>query len=123
MNILNQILIIFSICLGGELISSLLPFAFPASVISLLLLFTLLSIKIIKPEQIKELSEFLLGIMAFFFIPAGVAIIEKYETIRNAIIPLAVITLTTTVITFAVSAYTVTFLIKRMKKKEEKKNG
>lgn len=122
MNILKQILLIFSLCLVGEAISMILPFAFPASVISLLLLFVLLVLKVIKPEQIKDISEFLLSTMAFFFIPAGVAIIEKFEHIRSALIPLLAITLITTIVTFAASSYTVLFLIKWMKKREEKKH-
>lgn len=122
MNILKQLLIIFALCLCGEFISSLLPFAFPASVISLILLFTLLVLKWVKPEQIADVSEFLLGIMAFFFIPSGVAIMEKYHLIRSALLPLAAIVLLTTVITFAVSGYTVLFFIKLMDRKEEKKH-
>lgn len=123
MKILKQLLTIFLVCLCGELILNLLPFAFPASVISLILLFALLMCNIIKPEQIDIVADFLLGSMAFFFIPAGVAIIEKYEFIKDCLIPLAVITIATTVITFAVTGYTVLFFIKLMNKREEKRNG
>lgn len=122
MNLLKQLLIIFVLCLCGEVISIILPFAFPSSVISLILLFILLILKWIKPEQIAEVSEYLLGIMAFFFIPSGVAIMEKYHLIRSSILPLTAIVLLTTVITFAVSGYTVLFFIKLMKRREEKKH-
>lgn len=123
MKILKQILIIFSLCLFGELIAYLLPFAFPSSVISLLLLFILLLCRILKPEQIAQVSDFLLSSMAMFFIPAGVAIMEKYELIKDSLLPLIIITFSTTIITFAVTAYTVLFFIKLMKKREEKRNG
>ena len=122
MKILKQLLIIFALCLCGEVISILLPFSFPASVISLLLLFVLLMCRVLKPEQVADVSDFLLGSMAIFFIPAGVAIMEKYELIRDSFIPLLIITLVTTVLTFATTAYTVLFLIKLMKKREEKRN-
>lgn len=85
-------------------------------------MFILLVLKWIKPEQIAEVSEYLLGIMAFFFIPSGVAIMEKYHLIRSSLLPLTVIIVLTTVVTFAVSGYTVLFFIKLMKKKEEKKH-
>lgn len=123
MNILKQLLIIFLLCLCGEVVSALIPFAFPASVISLLLLFLLLLFKLIKPEQIADTSDFLLRIMALLFIPAGVAVMEKYELIRNSIVPLIIIVLITTVLTFVITGYTVLFFIKIMKKKEAEKHG
>ncbi|SET56534.1 CidA/LrgA family protein [[Clostridium] polysaccharolyticum] len=123
MDILKQLLLIFFLCICGEVISALLPFAFPSSVISLLLLFLLLMPGIIKTHHIDKVSDFLLNTMAFFFIPAGAAIIEKYELIKGVLLPLFIITLFTTIFTFAVTGYTVSFFIKRMNKKEEKHNG
>ncbi len=123
MDILKQLFLIFFLCICGEVIAALLPFAFPSSVISLLLLFLLLTLGIIKTPQIDKVSDFLLSTMAFFFIPAGVAIIEKYELIKGVLLPLCIITLFTTIFTFAVTGYTVSFFIKRMNKKEKKHNG
>lgn len=123
MNILKQLCTIFILCLSGELISSMLPFAFPASVISLILVFLLLFFKAVKPEQIADVSDYLLSIMALFFVPAGVAIIEKFDLIKSSLLPLFVITVVTTILTFAVTGYTVKFLIKLMKKMEEKRHG
>lgn len=116
MKILTQILLIFSLCLVGELISFFLPFAFPSSIISMLLLLILILVKWINPNQIKEVSEFLLNNMAFFFIPAGVAIIERYEMIRGNILTLLLITIITTAVTFLATVYTVIGMMKLMKK-------
>ena len=118
MDILKQFLLILLLCLCGDIIAQLLPFAFPASVISLLLFFFLLLSGIIKPQQIARVADFLLHSMAFFFVPAGVAIIEKYHLIQKALIPLFIITLLTTVFTFVVTSYTVLCFIKLMNKKE-----
>ena len=38
MNIMVELALIFGVCLAGEGISAVLPFAFPASVIAMLLL-------------------------------------------------------------------------------------
>lgn len=122
MDILKQLFLIFLLCLCGEIISDLLPFAFPASVISLLLLFLLLILRILKKEQVAKVSDFLLNTMAFFFIPAGVSIIEKYELIKDSLFPLFIITIITTVFTFVVTGYTVSFFIKLMKKREARKH-
>ena len=48
MNILLQLAIIFGICLISEIISAMLPFAMPASIIGMLLLLVLLILKIVK---------------------------------------------------------------------------
>ena len=42
MNIMVELALIFGVCLAGEGISAVLPFAFPASVIAMLLLGALL---------------------------------------------------------------------------------
>ena len=67
MKILTQLAIVFGICLVGECISAILPFAFPSSVIGMIILFLLMLVKIIKERHIKDVSQFMLKNMAFFF--------------------------------------------------------
>lgn len=119
MNVLKQIFIIFGLCLLGEGISILLPFTFPASLISMLLLLILLITKVVKTESIKEASEFLLANMAFFFVPAGVAIIEKYSFLKGKVMILVLICIITTILTFLVTAWTVTAVMRLMNKGEQ----
>ena len=85
--LLVQIGIVFGICLLGEWIASLLPFVFPSSVISMILLFLLLLIGLLKVEHIREKTDFLLKNMAFFFIPSGVALMEQTELLKGKILP------------------------------------
>lgn len=117
MKLLYQLLIIFSICLCSEFVSSLFPFPFPASVLSLFLLFLLLLSKCLKTDHIKEVSEFLLHNMAFFFIPAGVGILEQFSALRSCWFPFLLICLCSTFLTFATTAFTVSFVIKIMNRK------
>ena len=42
MKIIKQLTIISAVCLAGEAVSAVLPFAFPGSVISMIMLFLLL---------------------------------------------------------------------------------
>ncbi len=107
MKLLGQIGIIFGICLVGELISSLLPFAFPASIISLVLLFLLLWSRVLKIDHIQMKADFLLQNMAFFFIPAGVGIIEYADIMKTIWWQLLVICLVTTLLVFAATTWTV----------------
>ena len=122
MKILCQIAIIFSVCWISTIIESILPFAFPSSVISMILLFLLLLFKVVKVHHIREKSDFLLGNMAFFFIPAGVSVINYFDVLSENLIPLLVICLVSTILTFAVTAYAVKltiFLMNRGKKKHD----
>ncbi|WP_343210083.1 CidA/LrgA family protein [Anaerolentibacter hominis] len=108
--------IIFLICLVGEIISYLLPFTFPSSVISMILLFILLVTGVLKPRVIREEANFLLQNMAFFYIPAGVAMIKYLDIIRENILILLLICLVSMVLTFAAAAYTVTLIMKFQEK-------
>lgn len=118
MTLLTELFILFSFCLLGELLALLLPFSFPASIISMLLLLLSLLLGWIKPKQIQGVSQFLLSNMAFFFIPAGVSIIEKYELLRGNIFSLIIVCLLTTILTFYATVYTVILVMKRQGKKD-----
>ena len=91
MKIVTQVGIIFSICWISQIIEKLLPFSFPASVIGMILLFILLCVHILKVDHIREKSDFLLENMAFFFIPAGVSIINYFDVLKNWVVQLIVI--------------------------------
>ena len=79
MKILLQVALVFGIYWVSQGIEAVLPVAFPASVISLLLLLVLLLTGIVK------MSDFLLGNLGFFFIPVSVSIINYVDLIwQNA---------------------------------------
>ena len=122
MKIILQIGIVLGICFVGEGVSQIFPFPFPASVISMILLFALLCTGALKQSHIKEKSEFLLKNMAFFFVPAGVGILAHYDSFKGQILPLAAVCVLTTIITFAASAYAVRGVI-WLQNKYTKKGG
>lgn len=107
MRILAQIGIVLGVCLVGEIIAEVLPFPFPASVIGMVLLFILLCTRVIKPYHIQGKADFLLKNMAFFFIPAGVGILEHFDELKSSLLPFAAVCVITTVITFFAAAITV----------------
>ena len=116
MKIIYQIAIIFSICWVSQVVEALLPFAFPASVIGMILLFLLLATGVLRMEHIREKSDFLLSNMAFFFIPAGVGILEQFEFVKDSMWQLLLICLVTTLLTFGVTAAAVRFGVWLQKK-------
>ena len=72
-----------------------------------LILFVLLLTGALKLAWIEDVTGFLTKNMAFFFIPAAVEIMENYKPVADKIVPLLAVLLLTTVITFAVTAGTV----------------
>ena len=88
MKIIKQIGIVFCVCWVSLAIEKLLPFTFPASVIGMILLLVCLLTGILKMEHIQEKADFLLENMAFFFIPAGVSIINYFDVLKNSVIQL-----------------------------------
>ena len=123
MKIIYQIGIIFALCWVSEIIEAFLPFAFPASVVGMILLFILLAFRVLKVEHIREKSDFLLSNMAFFFIPAGVSIINYFDVLKGNVGKLLLICFLTTILTFAATAWTVRGVLRlqnRGKKKPEK---
>ena len=123
MKIIYQIGIIFALCWVSEIIEAFLPFAFPASVVGMILLFILLAFRVLKVEHIREKSDFLLSNMAFFFIPAGVSIINYFDVLKGNVGKLLLICFLTTILTFATTAWTIRGVLRlqnRGKKKPEK---
>lgn len=107
MRLLFQIGLLFGLSLAGLLAARLLPFPFPGTMISLLLLLVLLLTRILKPEHIAESSGFLLKNMGFFFIPAGVGILGDLVRVEGKVGTLLLVVVATTVITFLTTALTV----------------
>ena len=112
MKILYQIAIIFALCLTGEIISALLPFPFPASISAMLLLLLALFSGALKIDHIKEKSDFLLSNMAFFFIPAGVKVVEHLELITSIWWRFLIVVVVSTVAVFLVTAGTVSLVLR-----------
>lgn len=118
MNILGQIALVFGLCFLGEIVATILPVQFPASVIAMIIFFVLLVTKIVKKDSLESITSFLTGNMALFFIPATVAIVKSYDIFKDYIWQFLFVCFITTVITFLATAYTVMFVMKFMKKKE-----
>ena len=107
MKLLTQIGIIFGICWISTCIERVLPFTLPASIIGMLLLLALLLARVVRTEHIREKSDYLLGNLPFFFIPASVSILNYVDVLRDNLLPLLVICTVSLAATFAVTAWTV----------------
>ena len=114
MSIIGEIAIVFGICLVCEGIVSLLPFTFPASVLSMLVLLALLLTGVLKQRHISRVSGFFVGNMAFFFLPSCVGLLEHW-----VLLPFFAVAVLTTPLVYAATAWTIQLLMARQRRKEE----
>lgn len=115
---MGELAIIFGVCLLSEGISAILPFSFPASVISMIVLLLLLMSGVIKERHISRVCRFLVGNMAFFFVPPCVALMDHAATLGSCLIPFLVIAILTTPLIYAVTAWTIQLMARLMDRTE-----
>ncbi|MSS64128.1 CidA/LrgA family protein [Velocimicrobium porci] len=101
MKYIRQFGIILVITFVGELLKAFLPLPIPASIYGLLLMLGLLITKIVPLEQVKEAGDFLIEIMPLMFIPAAAGILLSWNTMKEILIPLILITVITTILVMA----------------------
>lgn len=123
MNIMLELGLILAICLAGEWIAALLPFAFPASVISMVLLMLLLLTGIVKERMIQSVSKFLVVNMGLFFVPALVGTLQYVDVLKSQLFPFFIVTFLTTPLVYLAAAWSVQALMKLLVRKEDKKHA
>jgi len=113
MKILRQLCIILSILFIGNFINKIFGLPIPGNVIGMIILLLCLLMGVIKLEMIDMISKFLLDNLAFFFIPAGIGLINSLDIIKDNWIAILSITSISTIIVIAVTGLTVQFLKRR----------
>jgi len=103
MRYVKQLGIILAFAFAGDLIVRLLPGRLPAIVMGMVLMLIALGLKLLKPEHIKECADFLGSIMAFFFAPLSVTILQNYKMILPVLAQFLFIVVVCTFFTFFVS--------------------
>ena len=107
MSVMAEIGLIFGVCLAGVAVEAVLPFAFPGSVISMVILVILLMTGVVKDKHISRVSGFFVANMSFFFVPSCVGIMEHMDVILDRLLPILVICVLTTPLVYVVTAWTV----------------
>ncbi|VDG20343.1 CidA/LrgA family protein [Lactiplantibacillus mudanjiangensis] len=85
---IKQIMIYGVILLVSSLISELVTqlwpgFPMPPALIGMILLYLLLTLKIVKLEQVEGVSNFFVQIISLIFIPSGIALVTKLDILKN----------------------------------------
>ena len=113
MKYLTQFLIILGFTLTGEVLQRIIPLPIPASVYGLLLMFLALCFGLIKLEQVKETGAFLTSILPILFVSPAVGIVEDWGLIRDDLIPILLLLVASTVLTFGISGRIAQALLKK----------
>lgn len=103
MKYIRQLVIILAVSFAGELLRLWIPLPIPASIYGLVLLLLGLMSDVIPVERVKDTGAFLIEILPLMFIPAAVGLLESWQMIRPELVPIAIITIATTVIVMAVT--------------------
>ena len=113
MKYLSQFCIILGFTLFGEALQRLLPLPIPASVYGLVALFAALCLGLVKVEQVKTASAFLISIMSVLFVAPTVGIAENWHLISGQLVPIFLLIVSTTVLTFGISGCLTQLLLKK----------
>ena len=117
MKILLQIGVVFGVYWASQCVEAMLPFPFPASVISLLVLLVLLVVGVVKVDHVREKSDFLLGNLGFFFVPASVGIINYASLIWENAAAFLTICVASTVLTYGATVWAVRLTCRLLEKR------
>lgn len=120
MRLYVQLMIIFSISLIGEAISTLFHLPIPGSIIGLIILFLALQFKILRLRHVSLVGNFLLANMTILFLPPAVGIMDKFHVIAPYLLPIVLIIVGALVINVIVIALVVQFIKTRFEGDFEK---
>lgn len=90
MNLIKQVATILGFWFAGELLNYVTKIPIPGSILGMLLIVLALELKILKPEKVAQVANFLLNNMAMFFIPAGVGIMCHFKILKQEWLPISI---------------------------------
>lgn len=119
MKYLNQFLVIMGFTLAGEALQRIIPLPIPASVYGLVLLFLALCVGLVKLEHVKEAGGFLTSILPILFVSPVVGILENWNLIKGALLPMFLLVVASTVTTFGISGRVTQWIMRKVGSKDE----
>ena len=117
MKYLKQVVIILFFTMLGELLSAIIPFPIPAAIYGMVLLLIALLTGLLKEEHISDTANFLISIMPAFFVAPSVRLLEYWGLIAPHVAAILTISVTSTLLVFAVAGLVTQALLKRKEKK------
>ena len=112
----KQCTILFGCMALGELLVAVTGLSLPGSIVGMLLLAAFLEMGWVKLEWVKNISDFLLSNLGFFFVPPGVAIMLYLDVIQKELLPIVMATVLSTILVLVVTGHMHQFVVKAERK-------
>ena len=115
MKLFKQLAILFSVYFAARVIVGFGGFGhvIPVPVAGMILFLILLMAKVIKLEQIEEVSSYILAHITFLFIPVGSRLILNLDALAPMALGIFFLIILSTIITIAITGMTVQLLNKK----------
>ena len=101
MKYIYQFLRILAFCFLGEALHALLPLPVPASIYGLALLLAALRARLVRLDQVKEVSGFLIAVFPLLFVPGAAGILELGALLSRIWLPAVLAVAVVTVLVMA----------------------
>lgn len=118
MKYLHQILLILTFSVLGEVLHGLIPWPIPASIYGMVLLFAALGLKLIRVEQVKDAGSFLTSILPVLFVAPAVSLLDCWDQLKAALLPILGILIGSTVLCFVISGRVTQWWLRREERKK-----
>ena len=116
MKYIKQFFIIAMISFAGEILRAVLPLPIPASIYGMVILFIALCSGILKLHQVEETGNYLVEVMPIMFIPPAVGLMASWETLKEFVVPVVVISVVSTIVVMLVGGVVTQKIIQRGEK-------
>ena len=118
LKLFKQFTIIIFLSFLGEILHALIPFPIPASIYGIMILFVLLERKVLRIDDVREVSDFLIFIMPLLFIPPAVGLIDVWNELRASLTAYATIIIAVTLIVMVSTGRITQWFLQNQKEKE-----
>lgn len=120
---IRQFMILLAVTLSGEILRALIPFAIPAGIYGLVILFLCLCFGVIKLDQVEGAADFLIEIMPLCFIPAGVGLMTRWAQLQSLLLPVLISLFVVTVLVMVATGFATQYLVRRKEKREGREDA
>ena len=117
MKFLKQLCLVVLFSFLGELCRFLIPYPIPASIYGMVLLAAAMFLKLIRPEDVRDVGSFLTTILPVLFVPPLVNLMDCWDQLKENMVPFLVIVVVSTIVVFAVSGIVTQILMSHRNKK------
>ena len=120
---IRQFMILLAVTLSGEILRALIPFAIPAGIYGLVILFLCLCFGVIKLDQVEGAADFLIEIMPLCFIPAGVGLMTRWAQLQSLLLPVLISLFAVTILVMAATGFATQYLVRSKEKREGREDA